>query len=84
MVGTYIRWVRLLAVLMSLLATPLWLAIAYQPEILPQSLAFIGAKEVGHIPYAQFFIAEIGIDIIRMATPYSSPLATALASLPPF
>ncbi|HOC06353.1 MAG: spore germination protein [Bacillota bacterium] len=86
LVGTYIRWVRSLAVLMSLLATPLWLAIAYQPEILPQSLAFIGAKEVGHIPlYAQFFIAEIGIDIIRMATIHTpSPLATALGIIAAF
>lgn len=86
LVGTYIRWVRSLAVLLSLLATPLWLAIAYQPELLPQSLAFIGAKEVGRIPlYAQFFIAEIGIDIIRMATIHTpSPLATALGIIAAF
>lgn len=86
LVGTYIRWVRSLAVFLSLLATPLWLAIAYQPELLPQSLAFIGAKEVGHIPlYAQFFIAEIGIDIIRMATIHTpSPLATALGIIAAF
>lgn len=86
LVGTYIRWVRSLAVFLSLLATPLWLAIAYQPEVLPQSLAFIGAKEVGYIPlYAQFFIAEIGIDIIRMATIHTpSPLATALGIIAAF
>lgn len=85
-VGTYIRWVRTLAIAMSLLATPLWLAFAYQPELLPPFLAFIGAKEVGLIPlYVQFFIAEIGIDIIRMATIHTpSPLATALGLIAAF
>lgn len=86
LVGTYIRWVRTLAIAMSLLATPLWLALAYQPELLPPWLAFIGAGEVGPVPlYIQFFIAEIGIDIIRMATIHTpSPLATALGIIAAF
>ena len=86
LVGTYIRWVRTLAIVLSLLATPLWLAFAYQPELLPEGLAFIGAPEVGPIPlYIQFFIAEIGIDIIRMATIHTpSPLATALGIIAAF
>ncbi|HOB35441.1 MAG TPA: spore germination protein, partial [Bacillota bacterium] len=86
LVGTYIRWVRSLAILLSLLATPLWLALAYQPELLPPGLSFIGANEVGPVPlYVQFFIAEIGIDIIRMATIHTpSPLATALGIIAAF
>lgn len=86
LVGSYIRWVRTIAIIMSLLATPLWLAFAYQPELLPDWLAFIGAEEVGPIPlYIQFFIAEIGIDIIRMATIHTpSPLATALGIIAAF
>lgn len=86
LVGTYIRWVRTLAIAMSLLATPLWLAFAYQPEWLPRSLAFIGAQKVGPIPlYVQFFVAEVGIDIIRMATIHTpSPLATALGIIAAF
>jgi stage V sporulation protein AF len=86
LVGTYIRWVRWLAILLSLLATPLWLALAYQPELLPDFLAFIGAAEVGPIPlYLQFFIAEVGLDIIRMATIHTpSPLATALGIIAAF
>jgi len=86
LVGTYIRWVRSLAILLSLLATPLWLAFAYQPELLPESLKFIGAQEVGLIPlYIQFFLAEVGLDIIRMATIHTpSPLATALGIIAAF
>lgn len=86
LVGTYIRWVRTLAIAMSLLATPLWLAFAYQPELLPRALSFIGTNEVGPVPlYIQFFLAEIGIDMIRMATIHTpSPLATALGIIAAF
>lgn len=86
LVGTYIRWVRALAIAMSLLATPLWLALAYQPEWLPRALSFIGTSEVGPVPlYIQFFVAEIGIDMIRMATIHTpSPLATALGIIAAF
>ncbi|MTI94837.1 MAG: spore germination protein [Firmicutes bacterium] len=84
--GTYIRWVRSFAILLSLIATPLWLAFAYQSELLPAPLAFIGAEDVGPIPlYLQFFIAEIGLDMIRMATIHTpSPLATALGIIAAF
>ena len=86
LVGTYIRWVRTLAIAMSLLATPLWLALAYQPELLPRFLSFIGTEKVGPVPlYIQFFLAEIGIDMIRMATIHTpSPLATALGIIAAF
>lgn len=86
LVGTYIRWVRSAAILLSLLATPLWLALVYQPELIPAPLAFIGAQQVGSIPlYVQFFVAEIGIDMIRMATIHTpSPLATALGIIAAF
>lgn len=85
-VGTYIRWIRTVAILFSLFVTPLWLAIAYQPEILPQGLAFLGPENVGNVPlWLQFLIAEVGLDIIRMATIHTpSPLATALGIIAAF
>lgn len=86
LVGTYIRWVRSLAILLSLLATPIWLALVYQSEYLPDALAFLGTEDVGPVPlYIQFFVAEIGIDMIRMATIHTpSPLATALGIIAAF
>ncbi len=86
LVGTYIRWIRTIAVLFSIFITPLWLAIAYQPEILPEGLRFLGAEEVGNVPlWLQFIIAEVGLDIIRMATVHTpSPLATALGIIAAF
>lgn len=86
LVGTYLRWVRTMAVLFSIFITPLWLALSYQREILPEALKFIGPDEVGNIPlWLQLFIAEIGIDMIRMATIHTpSPLATALGIIAAF
>lgn len=86
LVGTYLRWIRTIAILFSIFITPLWLALSYQPEILPEALAFIGPNEVGNIPlWLQLFIAEIGIDMIRMATIHTpSPLATALGIIAAF
>lgn len=79
-VGLYIRWVRFLAVLMSLIVTPLWLALALAPQVLPASLKFIGPEKVGEIPLLlQFLIAEVALDLIRMAAIHTpNPLATAL------
>lgn len=68
-IGSYLRLVRLFAVALSLLLPPLWLALALQPHILPETLAFLGPREPGAIPLGiQFILAEIGVEIVRMAT----------------
>lgn len=79
-VGAYIRWLRFAAVIASVYLTPLWLLFALSPELLPESLAFIGPKEVGHVPlFLQFILADISLDLMRMAAIHTpSPLATAL------
>lgn len=79
-VGVYIRWVRFLAVIASLIVTPLWLLFALSPELLPEGLKFIGPRETGQIPlFVQFLFAEIAIDLMRMAAIHTpSPLTTAL------
>jgi stage V sporulation protein AF len=56
-VGVYIRWVRFLAVIISIFVTPLWLLAALEPGILPNWLQFIGPEKVGKIPLLiQFLI----------------------------
>ena len=66
MVGTYLRWIRFLAMFSSLIVTPLWLLLISNQEILPSYLAFIGPKETGHIPiFIQFVILEFGLDFLR-------------------
>jgi stage V sporulation protein AF len=79
-VGVYIRWVRFLAVIISIFVTPLWLLAALEPGILPNWLQFIGPEKVGKIPLLiQFLIGEVALDFMRMAAIHTpSPLATAL------
>lgn len=79
-VGMYFKLVRIFGILLSLVLPPLWLAFALRPELLPEGLQFIGPKEATPVPlFVQFVLAEVGIDLIRMASIHTpSPMATAL------
>ncbi|HOL16728.1 MAG TPA: spore germination protein [Bacillota bacterium] len=79
-IGTYIRWVRMLGFLLSFLLIPVWILLAEEPRYLPEFLSFIGPKEQAAIPlYLQFIIAHFGLDLVRMASIHTpSPFATAL------
>jgi len=79
-VGTFTRWIRILAVLSSLYLLPIWLLFVIEPSLLPKALSFIGPKEVGNIPVAvQIILADIGVEFLRMAAVHTpTPLATAL------
>jgi stage V sporulation protein AF len=79
-VGVYMRWVRFFGVLISVFALPLWLLLALQPELLPESLKFIGPKKIGSVPLViQALIAEFGLDLMRMSAIHTpTALATAL------
>lgn len=79
-VGAYLRLVRYIAVWASVFLLPLWYLFAIQPELLPDSLSYIGVDDSGNVPLIiQFIIAEVGIDMLRMAAIHTpSSLATAL------
>ncbi|NPV28578.1 MAG: spore germination protein [Firmicutes bacterium] len=79
-VGAYLRWVRFLAILASTFLLPVWLLVALEPRLLPAALKFIGPAKAGKVPlFGQFLLAEIAVDILRMAAIHiPSPLATAL------
>jgi stage V sporulation protein AF len=85
-IGTYLRLVRLLGVFLSLLLPPLWLALVLQRHLLPDSLAFLGPKDPGIIPLGfQFLLAEIGVELVRMATVHvPSAQSTALGFIGAF
>ncbi len=78
--GIYLRWVRLIGIIFSVVLAPLWLLLATNQKLLPESLAFIGPKETGNIPlFIQFIIANFGVDLVRIASVHTpSALATAL------
>jgi stage V sporulation protein AF len=79
-VGIYFRLIRYVGVLLSLILPPLWLFLALNPQVLPESLAFIGPEQIGSVPLVlQFILAEFGVDMIRMAGIHTpNPLATSL------
>jgi len=78
--GVYMRWVRFFGVAVSVFLLPLWLLAVLQPEILPPALKFIGPDKIGKIPiFLQFLIAELAVDMVRMATIHTpTALATAV------
>ncbi|EGL82614.1 GerA spore germination protein [Caldalkalibacillus thermarum TA2.A1] len=79
-VGAFLRWVRFTAIFTSLFVLPLWYVLATNPHLLPERWDFIGPDDVGHLSlFWQFFLAEIGTEILRMAAIHTpSALATAL------
>lgn len=79
-IGTFLRWVRFIGIIVSLFLLPLWYLLVVHPELRPALLSFIGPKKMSDIPLlAQFLIAELGIDLMRMASVHTpSPLAIAM------
>ncbi|MCS1351536.1 spore germination protein [Mechercharimyces sp. CAU 1602] len=79
-VGAFLRWVRFLAMFASLFLLPLWYLLAIQPDLTPGALQFLGPEKMGQLPLiVQIIIAELGIEILRMASVHTpSALATAL------
>lgn len=79
-IGAYLRLVRHFAVWASIFLLPIWYLFAIDPELVPKGMAFIGPNEPGKVPLLlQFLLAEIGMDILRMAAIHTpSSLATAL------
>lgn len=79
-VGTFIRFIRNIAVLSSLYLLPLWFLFVQEPNLLPESLSFIGPNEEGNIPIIiQIILAVLGMQFLRMAAIHTpTPLATAM------
>lgn len=79
-IGSYMRWVRYIGVMASIFLLPLWFLLVLNPELKPEGLEFIGPEKDAHLPLLlQFFLAEIGIDLMRLAAVHTpTPLATAM------
>lgn len=80
-IGTYMRWVRMIGILLSFVLIPVWLLLAMEPQYLPGWLEFVGPRDTDMaIPlFLQFVIAHFGLDLVRMASIHTpSPFATAL------
>lgn len=80
MVGAYLRWIRMFGIIASIVLLPLWYLYVREPDLLPKAIDFIGPNKDSNLPIIlQLFIAELGIDLLRMASIHTpTPLATAM------
>lgn len=80
-VGAFLRWTRFIGILTSVFLVPLWLVLVLNDSTLPDWLQFLGPhNHKYHVPILlQVLIADIGIEIIRMAAIHTpTSLSTAL------
>lgn len=70
LIGTYLRWIRILIFFATVFLTPLWYLFAVKnPQMLPESLAFLSIKEPAFLSVlAQLLIFEGIIDGLKLAS----------------
>ena len=67
--GTYLRIVRVLILLFSIVITPLWYLYTKNPDALPDSFRFLLPDDSGALPIIlQLFLAEFAIDGLKIAS----------------
>lgn len=67
--GSYLRLLRILILLLSVVSTPLWYLCIEYAEALPVWLKFIVPTETGELPIIfQLFLAELAIDGLKLAS----------------
>lgn len=67
--GTYLRIVRTLILLLSVVVTPLWYLVLEYQHILPENLMFLVPDNPGALPIIfQLFLAEAAIDGLKIAS----------------
>ena len=81
LVGTFIRWIRFVAILVSVFFTPTWLLIAENPQEIPKLLQFLIPTEQAVFPlFVQLLLVELNLEILRMASIHTpSSLSTAMS-----
>ncbi|GLB58057.1 spore germination protein [Cytobacillus sp. NCCP-133] len=79
-VGTFVRWIRFLGLMASIVLLPLWFLFVLEPSLLPERIAFVGPNEETNVPViVQLFLADVGIEFLRIAAIHTpTPLSTAM------
>lgn len=68
-VGTYLRFIRMLIFGLALLLSPTWYLLVSNPSYIPEWLSFITVKEYYTIPIiVQLLIIEVVIDTLKLAS----------------
>ncbi|PWK15874.1 spore germination protein [Tumebacillus permanentifrigoris] len=79
-IGVFVRWLRFVAILMSIFLSPLWLGLVSSPSIVPGAWHFLLPDKVLTISvFWQLLAAEFGLSLLRMAAVHTpNPLGAAL------
>ena len=69
LVGTYLRYLRVGVMLLSLLITPLWYLLVKDAGRVPEFLSFIAPEEAGYVPLlVQMLLVEFVVDLLKLAS----------------
>ncbi len=79
-IGVYVRWLRFLAILFSILLSPFWMALVMDPAYLPNFMKWtVPEKALAVSLLWQLLFAETGLALLRMAAIHTpNPLGAAL------
>lgn len=80
LIGTFVRLLRFIGFLVSLILLPFWYLLVKETGHVPEAISFIGPKETGEVPiFLQIVIADVGLDFLRLAAIHTpTPLSTAM------
>jgi stage V sporulation protein AF len=80
MVGTYLKWIRLMGVLTAWMLPPLWYALVVSHVHLPGSIDILLKPTNTAIPlFWQLLALELGVDLLRLALTFSpDPLTQSM------
>ncbi len=68
-VGTYLRFIRMLIFALAMLLSPTWYLLVSNPQFIPEWLSFITIKEYYTVPIiVQLLIIEVVIDTLKLAS----------------
>ncbi|MDE7221322.1 MAG: spore germination protein, partial [Oscillospiraceae bacterium] len=69
LVGTYLRWLRVIVMLLALLITPVWYLLVKDPAQVPEALSFIIPEEPGSVPLlVQLLLLDFVVDLLKLAS----------------
>ena len=69
LVGTYLRFIRMAVLLLSLFITPIWYLLASNPHTLPGALDFLAVEGEVHVPlFVQLLLVEFLVDVLKLAS----------------
>ena len=68
-VGSYLRMIRILSMLTTLLFIPVWYLLVKHPGRLPEAFSFLAVEDPGPIPlYLQLMLVELVLDGLKLAS----------------